>query len=52
MRLPKEWEVWFYSHKLELPACLNVQFNMVETLLIIRMLKPYKLFQFMQKYIE
>jgi|JI9StandDraft_2_1071091.scaffolds.fasta_scaffold1591321_1 hypothetical protein len=25
---------------------------MVETLLIVRTLKPYKLFQFMQKYIE
>lgn len=25
---------------------------MVETLLIVKILKPYKLFQFMQKYIE
>lgn len=21
---PKEWEVWFYSQKLELPPCLNI----------------------------
>ena len=24
VKQPKEWEVWFFSHKLELPSCLNV----------------------------
>lgn len=31
---------------------MNIEFNMVETLVLIRKLKPYKFFQFIQKYIE